>query len=183
MRRLVRLIAGTPVLLWAPLASGMLTLVIGLFAYRSNHPWLFPSLGPTIFIMVFMPANRMAYLFNVVAGHGVGVMGGITGVLVAGAAWEPSVVQVATLTAEQVWASVIAVTFTVFAQIVTRAVHPPAVSTALLIGVGAFHVTFDDIGTLLVGIGLTALLGEPLRRLRLHGTPERTADDAGKSSP
>lgn len=168
MRRLVRFISAAPALLWVPLASGALTLIIGLFAFGADHPWLFPSLGPTIFIVAYMPETRMASMFNVVAGHGLGVMAGLTGVLVAGAAWEPSVAQVVTLTPEQIWASVIAVTLTVFAQIATRAFHPPAVSTALLIAVGAFHVTFDDIGTLLVGIGLTALLGEPLRRLRLR---------------
>jgi CBS-domain-containing membrane protein len=166
MRRLANWIASVPTLLWAPVVSGVLTLAIGLFAFGANHPWLFPSLGPTIFIVAYMPTTRMAQMFNIVAGHGVGIMAGLIGVLATGAAWEPSVAQVASMTPERTWACVIAVTLSVFSQILTRAFHPPAVSTALLIAVGAFQVTFDDIGTLIVGIGLTALMGEPLRRMR-----------------
>lgn len=171
MRRLAEWVASVPAIVWAPVVSGVLTLVIGLFAFGANHPWLFPSLGPTIFIVAYMPSTRMAHLFNVVVGHGVGVIAGLVGVLATAAAWEPSVAQVASLTPQRTWACVIAVTLTVFAQILTRAFHPPAVSTALLIAVGAFQVTFNDIGTLVVGIGLTALMGEPLRIIREHREP------------
>lgn len=68
-----------PEWVWAPAA--MLTAVVGATGLWAGLPWLFPSLGPTIFLQVHKPDLASAQPWNVVAGHGADILGGVAGVL------------------------------------------------------------------------------------------------------
>lgn len=55
----------------------------------------------------------------------------------------------------------------------------PAEATTLLIALGAVRPQMRDLGVLLAGIALVAVLGEGLRRLRLAATDEDGAAGEG----
>ncbi len=158
-----------PEWLWAPLSAAALSLVVGGTGMWAHLPWLFPSLGPTIFLQVHRPGLESARPYHVVVGHAVGVAAAIAGVLLAGAGDAPSVLSADVLTWPRVWASVIAMGGTLLLQVPLRAPHPPAAATALLISLGGFKVAPKDLGVLAAGILIVAALGEALRSLRAGG--------------
>ncbi len=51
-----------PDLIWAPIASGVLILLVGLLGLAAHQPWLFPSLGPTAFL------RRVIFFYDSKAG-------------------------------------------------------------------------------------------------------------------
>lgn len=129
-------------------------------------PWLFPSLGPTIFLQVHKPDLASARPWNTVAGHGAGIVAGVTGVLLLDAQNALPVLSADMLTWPRMWAAVIAMALTLVIQVPLRASHPPAAATALLVSLGGFALTLHDITVLASGVLLVAALGEGARRLR-----------------
>ena len=156
-----------PEWLWAPITTGLISTVIGATGLWAGLPWLFPSLGPTIFLQVHKPDQESSRPYNVVLGHALGILAAIIGVLLPGAGSAPSVLASNELTWPRVWAAVIAMVLTLAAQVPLKASHPPAAATALLIALGGFSLTWRDMGVLVAGILLTAALCEVLRRLRV----------------
>lgn len=158
--------ARLPSWLWTPLAAGLIILGVGVLALWFGEPWLFPSLGPTAFLQAQAPGNPNVRIYNIVVGHIMGILAGLLGVFIAGTRLEPAVAVTHVLPPAQMWAAVIALTITLALQAASRAFHPPAAATALLIALGAFHATVRDITIILAGVLLVTLIGEPLRRLR-----------------
>src|SRR4051794_32265288 len=79
-----------PEAVWAPLAGGLLVLAVGLLALAFGQPWLFPSLGPTVYLQAAQPQLPSSRFVNVVAGHLLGLAAGLGAVVLLGAAGEPS---------------------------------------------------------------------------------------------
>ena len=158
-----------PEWIWAPLSAMLLTAVVGATGYWAGLPWLFPSLGPTIFLQVHKPGQSSAKLYNVVVGHAAGIVAAIVGVLILGAGSAPPVLSSNELSWPRIWASVIAMGATLLIQVPLKASHPPAAATALLVSLGGFSLAWRDMGVLTAGILIVALLGEGLRRLRTAG--------------
>nr|WP_139794483.1 hypothetical protein [Halomonas lionensis] len=71
--------------------------MIGGVAVIAAQPWLFPSLGPSIFLHVHKPNLESARLYNTVMGHLIGVAAGEVGVLLTGASQAPSVLSSQTM--------------------------------------------------------------------------------------
>lgn len=155
-----------PEWIWAPLSAALLTAIVGATGFWAGLPWLFPSLGPTIFLQVHKPEQKSARPYNVVAGHATGILAAVAGVVAVGAGSAPPVLSANELSWPRIWASVIAMGLTLLLQVPLKASHPPAAATALLIALGGFSVTWHDMGVLIAGILIVALLGEGLRRLR-----------------
>jgi CBS-domain-containing membrane protein len=57
---------------------------------------------------------------------------------------------------------------TIAIQVPLKAAHPPAAATALLIALGGFRLAPRDMTILLLGVLLTAALGEAARRFRVR---------------
>jgi hypothetical protein len=155
-----------PEWVWAPLTAALLTVVVGAAGLLAGLPWLFPSLGPTIFLQVHKPDLESARPWNVVIGHFAGIAGAAVGVLVSGAGSAPPVLSEDVLTWPRIWAAVIAMALTLAIQIPLKASHPPAAATALLVALGGFRLVPGDLLVLIAGILLTAALGEGARRMR-----------------
>jgi len=157
-----------PEWLWAPVTAAVLTATVGVTGAWVGLPWLFPSLGPTVFLQVHTPQLASARPWNVVAGHFAGIAGAAAGVLLTGAGSAPSVLSDDILTWPRVWASVIAMALTIAIQVPLKASHPPAAATALLIALGGFRLAPRDMMILLLGVLLIAALGEAARRFRVR---------------
>ncbi|MFL5681435.1 MAG: HPP family protein [Chloroflexota bacterium] len=168
-------IGGIPDLAWAPIVSGGLIALVGIAGVLVGRPWLLPSLGPTAALVAEQPAQPQSRLWNMIVGHAGGIAAGFVGVLLAGAMNAPVVLVDKVLAPERVVASVIAMILTVAIGMLTRASHPPAAATTLLVALGAIK-TPVDVANLMAGVLIVALLGEGIRRVRLHGVPPRDID-------
>ncbi len=158
---------GGPEWLWAPLTAALATLAIGSVALLAGQPWLFPSLGPSIFLHVHKPDNPTARPYNTIVGQAAGVAAGALSILFTGASQAPSILSGQTMVASRVWASALAMGLCLLFQQLLKASHPPAAATALLLTLGGFQLVGEDLLAITVGVGLIILIGEPLRRYRL----------------
>lgn len=159
-------LSAIPEIVWSPLASGILMVIPGVLGLLVGQPWLFPSLGPTAFLQAQAPDLPMSKLYNTLVGHFVGIVAGYLAVFLLGLDSTDSVFAIHHLSAGRMWASVIAVSLTLAAQIPLRATHAPAAATTLLISLGGFGRKWVDIESLTVGILLVAFVGELFRLLR-----------------
>lgn len=160
---------GVPDWLWAPASAAVLTAAVGMTGLWAGLPWLFPSLGPTIFLQVHKPEQASARPWNTIAGHGAGIVAGVAGVLLLGAQNAPPVLSQDVLTWPRLWAAVIAMALTLAIQVPIKASHPPAAATALLLALGGFSLTPREITVLVADVLLVAVLGEGARRFRYKG--------------
>jgi len=165
-------IASIPDWIWGPSVTAVMLLIVGAFGVIVGKPWLGPSIGPSAVLIAMTPAHPTARGWNTLIGHIGGLLAGFAAVLLVGAVNEPAVLTTGILTWPRVAAAVIAVALTVVIGIMTRASHPPAAATTLLVALGSV-ATLDQSASVLAGVALIAILGELLRRVRLERvTPE-----------
>lgn len=88
-------------------------------------------------------------------------------VLAVGAHLTPSVFAVDHFHSAHIWAASLAVLIALPVETLLGASHPPSAATILLIAFGAFNPTLHDATIIIIGILLTAALGEVIRWLRL----------------
>jgi hypothetical protein len=141
--------------------------VIAVASLLVGRPFLFPSLGPTAALVAAEPANPAARGWNTLVGHAGGLLAGMLAVLLCGAFNAPTLFTDHVLDPGRAAASVLAVVLTIFLGMASRASHPPAAATTLLVTLGGIR-TGNDVLQLAVGVVLIALLGEGIRRVRLH---------------
>lgn len=156
-----------PDIIWAPVLTAALVLLLGLTGLVVDRPWLFASLASTAFLQVETPEHPSARFYNAVAGNLIGLGAAFLAVVLLGATTAPSVLKTGELTPIRVWAGVLAVGLTMVGTLLFRAQHAPAASTTLLTALGGFKPTLDDTLTVVGGVLIVASLGELLRRLRL----------------
>ena len=142
-------------------------LAIGAIGLWSRQPLVFTSLGPTAYEQVETPERRSAQLYSVLVGHMVALLCGLVAVAAAGAWGSPTVNQSTTLDWPRVVACALAVALTVILNLLLKASQPAALSTTLLVALGGFE-GFRGQVAIVVGVVLLAILGEPLRRMRLR---------------
>lgn len=158
--------AFVPDAVWAPLAAGVLMLIVGALGLLAGRPWLFPSLGPTAFLQAETPERTSARFYNAVAGHLIGLGAGFLAVALLNAWQSPSVLTDHQLTGLRVWATVIAIALTLLVMLPLKASHPPAAATTLLVALGSLKTGADALN-LIIGVLILAAVGELLRQVRL----------------
>ena len=143
----------------------MITGIVGGLGLAFREPWLFPSLGPTIFIHTVTPHQEAARPWNTFVGHAVGAVAAFASLALFGALHAPSAMIGSQVAASRVAASALAVALTISAQIPLRAGHAPAAATTLLITLGGLPADLGTVGVLVVGIGVATLLCDWGRRV------------------
>lgn len=156
-----------PDIVWAPIASSFLLLVVGLLGLAFHQPWLFPSLGPTAFLQAEQPDQKTAKFYNTLVGHLSGLGAGLIAVTILGATSAPPVLSTGELTAVRVWASVLAIALNMGLGFLLKASHPPAAATTLLVSLGGFKPTFSEVTHVVIGVVIVAVVGEGVRQIRL----------------
>ncbi len=109
--------------------------VMAAAAEASRQPFVFPSLGPTAFLLFYTPRAASASPRNTVLGHLVGVGAGYGSLVVfglshAGPALEGGV------TAARVGAAALSLGATAGVMVWLRVPHPPAGATTLIVSLG-----------------------------------------------
>lgn len=142
--------------------------VIGLGAWYTSQPLIFPSLGPTAFAFFFRPSASSSSPRNAVLGHTSGILVGwlcahsLQGLLGPLATTAISLGGVAAL------------------MIAADIVHPPAASTALFVSMGMIS-TPSEMLTILVSILLLTVQGFVINRLSGISFPIWRAPFRGRS--
>ena len=154
------------------------TLVLGLFAFingclsigimslaalLTGQPFVFPSLGPTAFLLFYTPQAATASPRNALAGHLVGAGAGylslwVFGLLDAGPALSVGV------SASRVGAAALSLGLTAGLMAWLRVPHPPAGATTLIVSLGLL-TEIDQLGVLMLGVFFLVVQGFVINRL------------------
>jgi CBS-domain-containing membrane protein len=156
---------------WGAAMSAILILVAGALTLATSQPWLLASLGPTAVVIAATPGQKMSRFHSVVVGHLSALLCAWLVVVLVGASATTG--SMAEISVARVWASAMAVAVTTLIQPSLRAFHPPSAATALLITLGAYHLTWKNSLSMMGGVVLVALMGEWFQRIRLKDEPVR----------
>lgn len=120
------------------LYAGLLFTVLGVIAWGSGQPFIFPSLGPTAFVLAFDRRSERTQTYRIVGSH---LLGGIAGL----SAWSVVAAGIS-ITATPPALSVegfrlaasatVSIVLTSWAMIATDTIHPPACATTLIVSLG-----------------------------------------------
>ena len=132
------------------LHTGVLIAAIGVFAWATGLPALFPSLGPSAFVLATFPESEASNARRVVGSHALGVAAGLStyhlfasGVIVTSQIAPFSLVGLR-LAVSGVGATVLTVT----GMLHLGVRHPPACATTLIVALGILPSFFQ--GALIV---------------------------------
>ncbi|MFE9423678.1 HPP family protein [Kitasatospora sp. NPDC006697] len=136
--------------------------VMALIAHYSNEPFLFPSLGPTAFLLFYTPMTAPASPRNTVCGHLIGVLAGYlalaaTGLLHTG----PNLDDIGW---SRVAAAAIALGATCGLMPLLGVAHPPAGATTLIVALGLLR-TPRQLSVVMLAVLVLVLQGVLVNRL------------------
>ncbi|UTF53826.1 HPP family protein [Natronosalvus rutilus] len=127
------------------LHTGLLLAVTGTLAWLSGLPLLFPSLGPSAFVLALFERSEATRPRRVVGGHLIGVVAGLLAYhVVAGdsamtVAYEPGSLEGLRLATS----GVLATTATAGGMLATDTRHPPACATTLIVSLGLLSTVLE----------------------------------------
>lgn len=159
-------------LLWAVFGEAGLLLVPAALGWAVHEPLIFASLGPTAYELVEQPQIRSAKPYNIIVGHLIALGSAYLSLYVLNAWSSPSVMSAGIVSTKRLGAAVIAASLTTLITLILRASQPAALATTLLISLGAMQ-TLRDAATIVAGVLIVVLIGEPIRRFRLKYTETR----------
>ena len=154
----VRAVLGVYVLI----NSAICMAVLGALAWLTQQPFVFPSLGPTAFIVFFAALNLQAAPKNVVLGHLIGVIAGVIALLVFGLYGTAPDLEL--VSPARIGACALCLSVTLAAMIWMGTPHAPAGATTLIVGLGLLQ-TPSQLTTLMGAVVLLCLIALGLNRL------------------
>lgn len=151
------------------LHTGLLVTVVGAFAWASGLPALFPSLGPSAFVIAMFPESEASNPRRVVISHVIGVVAGLFAyyLFAAGLVATQQTVPFSLASARLAVSSVVATVLTVAGMLSFQVRHPPACATTLIVSLGLLSGLFEAVVivtavVLLVGAQAVIVLGPGL---------------------
>ncbi|WP_338726808.1 HPP family protein [Haladaptatus sp. DJG-WS-42] len=120
------------------LYAGVLFTVLGLLAWVTGQPFIFPSLGPSAFILAFEGRSAQTAPRRVIGSHFIGSLAGLVAYLLVAngviltdsfAPFSPAGLRLAA-------SGVLSIALTSFAMFETDTVHAPACATTLIVSLG-----------------------------------------------
>lgn len=143
-------------LVWAGFmfVNGFATIaILAAVAMVSGVPFVFPSLGPTAFLLFFTPTAPTASPRNTIVGHVIGVLCGYGALWIAGLEDAQSAA-VAGVNGPRILAAALSLASTGAFMILAKAAHPPAGATTLIISLGIvthpFHLFIIELAVALM---------------------------------
>lgn len=116
--------------------NGFITIaLLALLALVSRNPFVFPSLGPTAYLLFFSPLAKASSPRNTIFGHAIGIVCGYAAYVVTGAGAVPFGVHPGIF-----WPRILAAALSLSAtgafMVLFGVSHPPAGATTLIISLG-----------------------------------------------
>lgn len=116
--------------------NGFVTIaLLAVVAMLSRTPFVFPSLGPTAFLLFFTPTAPAASPRSTVYGHAIGIACGYGALWLFGLEHAPPAL-VSGIDLDRVLASALSLAATGAGMILFRCPHPPAGATTLIVSLG-----------------------------------------------
>ena len=137
--------------------------VMSAVAWATGHPFVFPSLGPTAFLLFYTPTNPAASPRNTIIGHAVGVGAGYLALVIFGLTDAPAALATE-VTAGRIGAAAVSLALTSAVMVWLRAPHPPAGATTLIVSLGIL-VEPGQLGILMLAVIVLTAQGWVINRL------------------
>jgi CBS-domain-containing membrane protein len=116
--------------------NGFITIgVLALLALVSRNPFVFPSLGPTAYLLFFAPLAKASSPRNTIFGHAVGLLCGYAAFVVTGAGAMPFGVH-SGIFWPRILAAALSLSATGALMVLFDVSHPPAGATTLIVSLG-----------------------------------------------
>lgn len=125
-------------LVWSAfvLVNGFATIaLLSVLAMATRSPFVFPSLGPTAFLLFFTPLAPSASPRNTLYGHAIGILCGWGALWVSGLAGAPPALTTG-VGGARVLAAALSLAATGAGMVLLGCPHPPAGATTLIVSLG-----------------------------------------------
>lgn len=133
--------------------AGSLFAVLGLVAWATGQPFVFPSLGPSAFVLAFETRREKVHPRRVIGGHLIGAVAGFAAysLLASGVSLTavPPAFSIAGL--RLVLSGIVSVAVTGWGMLATDTVHPPACATTLIVSLGLLSSAVE-VGVIVVSV-------------------------------
>ena len=151
--------------------------VMGGLAYLADAPFIFPSLGPTAFLLFHRPTASAASPRNTIQGHAIGAVSGVAALAVCGLLEETSALEVG-VTPARALAAGASLGLTSGIMILARRGHPPAGATTLIVSLGLM-TSATQLAVLFAAVVLLVLQGALIHRVAGTRYPVWAPADTG----
>ncbi|MGH9736702.1 MAG: HPP family protein [Candidatus Acidiferrales bacterium] len=148
--------------------NGFITIaLLALVALVSRNPFVFPSLGPTAYLLFFSPLAKTSSPRNTICGHAIGILCGYGAYVVTGAGAVPFGVHPGIF-----WPRILAAALSLSAtgafMVLLGVSHPPAGATTLIISLGIISKPSELV---IIEVAVLLLVVQALAINRLAGLP------------
>ncbi|WP_336336452.1 HPP family protein [Haloarcula brevis] len=137
------------------LYAGVLFVVLGVLAWASGQPFVFPSLGPSAFVLAFHRDGDRTGLPSVVASHFIGGLAGLVAyaLLAGGVSLVADPTAFSTAGLRLVASATLSLVVTSWGMIATDTVHAPACATTLIVSLGLLSTPLQ-VAVIVVSVGV-----------------------------
>lgn len=146
--------------------NGFITIaVLALLALVSRNPFVFPSLGPTAYLLFFSPLGKTSSPRNTILGHAIGLACGYAAFVLTGAGAQPFGVHQGIFW-PRILAAALSLSFTGALMVLLDVSHPPAGATTLIVSLG---IISKPIELVIIEVAVFLLVAQALAINRLAG--------------
>ena len=153
-------------MVWVPLVSATLIVLVGAIGSWMRQPWLFAALAPTALMVAANPGHETNNFRAIVVGHLAAIACAYLALLMLNATAAPTMLATRVVPFPRIWASAAAMAMLAIVMPQLKSFHPPAAATALLITLGAYRMTGKTPLALMGGVVVMAIAAEALHRFR-----------------
>ena len=148
--------------------NGFLTIaLLALLAVITGSPFVFPSLGPTAYLLFIAPLQQNSSPRNTILGHAIGLACGYGAYAVTGAASVPYGVHPGVYW-PRILSAALSLSATGALMVLLRADHPPAGATTLIVSLGIISKPKELV---IIEVAVFLLVAQALLINRLAGLP------------
>jgi CBS-domain-containing membrane protein len=151
--------------------NGLISIgLMSLVALMTGQPFIFPSLGPTAFLLFYSPLQATACPGNILCGHLIGVVAGYLSLMIFGLV-DAGPALVVGMSWARVGAAALSLGLTAGIMVWLRVPHPPAGATTLIVSLGLI-TSIPKLVVLMLGVLLLVIQGFAINRAA--GVPTRS---------
>lgn len=148
--------------------NGFVTIaLLALLALVSRNPFVFPSLGPTAYLLFFAPLGRTSSPRNTIIGHAIGLICGYGAFVITGAGALPFGLHPGIFW-PRIVASALSLSATGAFMVLLDVSHPPAGATTLIVSLGIISKPRELV---IIEVAVFLLVAQALVINRLAGLP------------
>ncbi len=148
--------------------NGFVTIgLLAVLAFITGNPFVFPSLGPTAYLLFFSPLADASSPRNTILGHAIGLVCGYLAFVVTGAGTVPFGVHPGIFW-PRILAAALSLSATGAVMVLSRVNHPPAGATTLIVSLGIIAKPRELV---IIEIAVFLLAAQALLINRLAGLP------------